>query len=430
MSSSYSEKLTELIKDHGARPYSLAPLVGTSRQVLERAMKGITELRFVTAKRLAEQLGMSLDEFCFKLGLTDRRRQINKSMIGYDLDQMRRVYGYKRREKFAKDIGMSTTGVVRPIYIGTAGLTLSKAVKFAEFFNINIDQFYDQTAEPPKQPEKSEIRKTIDALENELNINLENCSVDKFTDFLKAYLELTLINNSYNLENVREAIKTIVDENGEKVSNAPWKIYDAKYYSDVINGSDITNRKPSGNDLIRLIRSLGYDGAKSLNDIINIKPEDYNRNKKTLKCGDRILQISSRTENLLNINQSMDTILEWRRIMHYYPYQGSLIKFPTALDSIQESDLRPKATVIQSIRQKYRYYYPVKLDFENLNARKIYDKLKVSMDKPKMEKTIENKETLKTWLLNHKKSFAFTDDELNDDTFINEMAIRLDKIEN
>lgn len=272
----------------------------------------------------------------------------------------------------------------------------------------------------------------IIALENSLNINLDSASPNEF----KELLETVYVNNSY-IDMYRSVsynkvvkdiceIRRLLDDNRRDYHSAKWEQYDARHYTSMINAGrscmayldwkTVNHKKNKRFLFYDLVLALGYDGLKSFPDLINTKPEDYNPEQHTLKCGERLLHLSSFTQELLEINISASQIRD-RRIIYFMPYRGSLIRFPTYFNDQSENDSREERKVANSISIGIKRLYGTSVKLWEMNLMKVYDVMQDEMDADQINEILNSGKLIKEWIKSH-DVFAFTDEEIETPIFI------------
>lgn len=359
----HNEKLKEMLDQHNISAIKMAQTIGISRQAIDKVISGKNEIRFCNAKKMSEVLGLSLDEFAIELGLISFIKPFNKWMDGRDLLSMTMAAGYRGRE-FTRAIGVSTAGMNASFKNGTARISISKAVLIAEKLKVNLEQLYDQTAQGI-----DDKNKLMEDLVAETGIDLRKAPVFEFAEFLKRFTEITYTGKKCTKSNIWNNYNFLCGK-FEKESDQPcWINYPNVLYSNIILGADPENELNRIHMLSfsNLIKSLGKAGAKSLDEIMDIKPEDYNAENSTIYCGGKYLNVTNQAAKYLKINQLTDELNVWAATYKMESYRGSLIKFPIDIKSGKNGNDIEK-TILKAVTGKiYMDCMKNGINFEKLN---------------------------------------------------------------
>lgn len=270
----------------------------------------------------------------------------------------------------------------------------------------------------------------VKEIENKLGINLENASQKDFKNFLETfYMDFDPLRSiSYNKisKDIRE-LKKILAANGRDISQAKWPQLEVTYYARAINSGrsymTYSNWREIGSDerenFYNLVLSLGYDGLKTSRDLFGVKPEDYDPVNHTLKCGERLLRLSPFTEKLLKANKNAKPVVSTpgRRIVNFFPYNGSLINFPTYFKDPEKYNERDLNQLSNSIVTGMRRSTGFSSKLWEMNLLKIYDVMRDELDPAERKRILSSGKEIKKWIKDSGK-FSFTDEELNDSTFL------------
>lgn len=86
---------------------------------------------------------------------------------------------------------------------------------------------------------------------------------------------------------------------------------------------------PTGEaEFTELMIWLLYSGAYDFGEIVNLKPEDIDLQKKTAVIGNRTIHLKDRCVELLEINHEIPEYAVYRQINLMLPYHGSYVWFP------------------------------------------------------------------------------------------------------
>lgn len=226
-------------------------------------------------------------------------------------------------------------------------------------------------------------------------------------------------------------IKDELTEAGIDYDLAPWTFFDPIYYARALNRGKIkvTPRptvqwnKEQKDLFYELLNWLFYDGAVGWADIIDMKPEDYNKQSKTLKCGERILHLSPETMQLLEANSyAREEKAEVNgHVIYFYPNDGSLLRFPTYNYNEDGQDGRGKKDLANILSRGYKLYFHDGLKPWELNSLKIYTQMEEELGIMETRSLLLKPEMVRKWLENH--PVAFTEKEIRSSNLIRKLVV-------
>ena len=124
-------------------------------------------------------------------------------------------------------------------------------------------------------------------------------------------------------------------------------------------------------DYQEAIIRMFYEGFPESIDIVNLKEEDVNHEKKTAIVRGREIQLSDRLYELLKKINRMEDYPAYRGSYMMMSYRGSYFKFPTREKFKGEFNERPPEYWASYISRIFNREIKIKLDI-NINARTLY----------------------------------------------------------
>ena len=164
--------------------------------------------------------------------------------------------------------------------------------------------------------------------------------------------------------------KRIKGSNAEEILGESTEIFTKKHFSDVINKIRESQFEEYADYLEAIIRMF-YEGFPESIDIVNLKKDDINHDKKTAVVRGREVQLSDRLYELLKRINSMEEIPAYRGSYKMISYRGSYMKFPTREKNKDQFSERPPANMGMNISRVINRDINSKLDI-NINGRLLY----------------------------------------------------------